>query len=63
MQDNLFVKNEGQCNTVILAHEISHNITEILTKKIKDELEGICVNDGYIKKDSIKESCIPKNYL
>ena len=54
MQDNLFVKNEGQCNTVILAHEISHNITEILTRKIKEELEGICVNDGYIKKDSIQ---------
>ena len=54
MTDDLFFKNEGTFSTVIHAQEISNNITEILNTKIKDELEGICVNDGYIKKNSIK---------
>ena len=54
MTDDLFFKNEGTFSTVIHAQEISNNITEILNTKIKDELEGICVSDGYIKKNSIK---------
>ena len=54
MESELFVNNQSEFNTVIHAHEISNNITEILSTKLKNELEGKCINDGYIKPNSIK---------
>ena len=51
---NLFFENQGTYSIALKPEEISNNITMILTQKIKEEIEGICVNDGYIKKDSVK---------
>ena len=52
--DTIFVPNEGQISTVILPHEISNNINEILLSKVKKEIEGKCSNIGYIQKNSLK---------
>ena len=51
---DLYFENEGDFSAIINAHEISSNISEILTKKIKDEMEGMCINDGYIKPGSVR---------
>lgn len=51
---NLFFENQGTHSIALKPDEISNNITDILTQKIKEEIEGICVNDGYIKKNSVK---------
>ena len=52
--DNLYFENENSYTTTIKAKEISNNITEILTKRIRDEIEGKCIKEGYIKKDSVR---------
>ena len=52
--DTIFVPTEGQISTVILPHEISNNINDILLSKIKNEIEGKCCNIGYIQKNSLK---------
>ena len=54
MSDSLYFENEGDFSAVISAHEISNNISELLTQKIKQEMEGICINDGYIKPGSVR---------
>ena len=52
--DPLYFENENKYTTTIVPTDICNNITQILTDKIKDDIEGKCVNEGYIKKDSIK---------
>ena len=52
--ESLYFENEQKYTTTIVPTEICNNITNILTKKIKDDVEGKCVSEGYIKKDSIK---------
>lgn len=51
---DLFFQNQGSYTIAIKPDELSNNITEILRMKLISEIEGICVNDGYIKKNSIK---------
>jgi ribA/ribD-fused uncharacterized protein len=51
---NLFFQNEGRYTIAIKPEELSNSITDILKMKLTREIEGICVNDGYIKKNSIK---------
>jgi predicted NAD-dependent protein-ADP-ribosyltransferase YbiA (DUF1768 family)/DNA-directed RNA polymerase subunit E'/Rpb7 len=48
--------NKIQCNysTTISPKEISSSINDILTNKIKNDIEGKCTTDGYVRKDSIK---------
>ena len=50
----LFFQNQGSYTVAIKPEELSNNITEILKMKLIKEVEGICVNDGYIKKNSVK---------
>lgn len=52
--ENLYFENENSYTTTIKAKEISNNITDILTKRIRDEIEGKCIKEGYIKKDSVR---------
>lgn len=52
--DNLYFDNENSYTTTIKPSEICNNISEILKERIRNEIEGTCVNEGYIKKDSVK---------
>jgi len=54
MTTELFNKIQCKYSTTIFPNEISSSINEILTNKIKNEIEGKCTTDGYIRKDSIK---------
>lgn len=40
--------------TSILPHQINNNINKTIESRIKEEMEGTCINDGYVKKGSIK---------
>lgn len=40
--------------TSILPSQINRNIDKTIEKRIKNEMEGKCINDGYVKKGSIK---------
>lgn len=51
--DNLYFKNEGQITVSINAGEISSGINDILKKRIKNEIEGKCIKEGYIRPGSI----------
>jgi len=52
--ENLYFENENSYTTTIPPGDMCNNITEILTKQIKQEIEGKCINEGYIKRDSIR---------
>ena len=40
--------------TSILPNQINNNINKTIEDRIKSEMEGTCINDGYVKKGSIK---------
>ena len=52
--ENLYFENQNSYTTTIQPGDMCNNITEILTTQIKQEIEGKCINEGYIKRDSIK---------
>lgn len=49
----IFSKNVITRKITIPFNSIGGNIKEIITNKLKMNLEGKCVNEGYVKKDSI----------
>ena len=52
--NNLYFKNESQISIAINPSEINNDIDNILLKKIRDQIEGKCIKEGYVKKKSIK---------
>ena len=51
---DIYHKNILDYTTSIVPKEINKNINITLTRKLKDDLEGKCIKEGYVKKDSIK---------
>jgi ribA/ribD-fused uncharacterized protein len=51
--DNLYFKSECTIVKSIRANEISNNITEILKKEIKKDVEGKCIGEGYVRPGSV----------
>ena len=41
-------------NLSISSNEINKNIDNTIRNKLKDQIEGLCFEDGYIVKDSVK---------
>ena len=52
--DNLYFKNECETTMAISADEINNNIEEILKNRIKADIEGKCIKEGYVRKGSVK---------
>jgi len=52
--DNIYVKSQISKRINLLIWEINDNLKEILEFKIKKEIEGKCIIEGYVKKDSIR---------
>ena len=51
---SIYFENEQRYTTAINSSDLSNNIDTVLKDKIISEIEGRCVNDGYIKKDSVR---------
>ena len=51
---DIFIKNNIEYTLSIDPSLINKKIDNILRKKIKDEIEGKCIKEGYVKKDSVK---------
>lgn len=51
---DIYHKNVIEYTTSIVPKEINKNINITLTRKLRDDLEGKCIKEGYVKKDSIK---------
>jgi DNA-directed RNA polymerase subunit E'/Rpb7 len=51
---NIFIKNNIEYTLSIDPSLINKKIDNILRKKIKDEIEGKCIKEGYVKRDSVK---------
>ena len=54
MTSELFQTIQSKYSTSIFPKEICSSISDILTQKIKNEIEGKCISDGYVKTDSVK---------
>ena len=50
----LYFENEQTYTTAINSNQLSNDIDHVLKEKIRNEIEGKCVNNGYIKKDSVR---------
>ena len=50
----LFFTNECKTRKSISPHEMNNNINENLRKKIKAEVEGKCIREGYVKPGSVE---------
>ena len=51
--EDLYVKNTLNFNTSISPKELNRNIDNTIQRKIKDEMEGKCIEIGYVRPDSI----------
>ena len=51
---NIYHTNVIDYTTSIVPKEINKNINITLTRKLRDDLEGKCIKEGYVKRDSIK---------
>lgn len=54
MTTNIYTRNILNFNISIDFKDINSNIYELLEKKIKKKYEGICIEEGFVKPDSIK---------
>lgn len=54
MTDNIYTRNILNLKVSIDFKDIDNNIYNLLEKKIKKKYEGICIDQGFIKPDSIK---------
>ena len=54
MDKPIYVENKMEYITTITASDISNNIDNILKQKIMKEIEGKCIGDGYIKRNSVR---------
>jgi len=50
----IFIPNIIEYSLCIEAGNINKNINNIIKKKLRDEIEGKCIKEGYVKKKSIK---------
>ena len=50
----LYFENEQTYTTAINSNQLSNDINTVLKEKIQSEIEGKCVNNGYIKRDSVR---------
>ena len=50
----IFIPNIIDYSLCIEAGNINKNIDNIIKKKLRDEIEGKCIKEGYVKKKSIK---------
>ena len=51
---DIYHKNVIEYTTSIVPKEINKNINITLTRKLRDDLEGKCIKEGYVKRESIK---------
>lgn len=51
---SIYFKSTLNSKVSINASDLNKNIESIIEKKLKDNYEGKCCKDGYIKKDSIE---------
>jgi len=51
---NIYTESILTKSLIIDIDQINDNIKETLEKKIRDTIEGKCINEGFIKKDSCK---------
>jgi DNA-directed RNA polymerase subunit E'/Rpb7 len=51
---NIYNKKILTKNITISADNLNSNIDELIHKTLNDELNGICINEGYVKPDSSK---------
>ena len=52
--DGLYFKNECETTVAILAEEINNSIEEVLKNRIKVDIEGKCIKEGYVRRGSVK---------
>lgn len=50
----LYMKNMLSLNIVIPMKNIDINITQLIEKKIKEQVEGKCISEGYVRPNSVK---------
>lgn len=53
-ENELFHKKQLSCEILVHPKELSHNISKLIEQKLVQKVEGICVNEGYIKPKSTK---------
>ena len=41
-------------NLFVNARQVNKNIDNVIKENLKEQLEGLCYEDGYIVKDSVK---------
>lgn len=52
--DELFIPTELSTSISIESRNINNKLDDIITKKLKNSMEGKCVKNGYIRPNSIK---------
>ena len=50
----LYFESEHKYTTAINSSDLSNDIDTILKDTVRDEIEGKCMNDGYIKRNSVR---------
>ena len=50
----IYFENEQTYTTAIDSNQLSNDINTVLKEKIQSEIEGKCVNNGYVKLDSVR---------
>ena len=54
MPTDIYTKSILNYTTSLDPSQINNSINNTIEQRIKEEMEGKCINDGYIKKNSIK---------
>lgn len=52
--DNLFISTISKTTISVEPKYLNNNIDRVLLTKLKDNVEGKCIKDGYVKKNSVK---------
>lgn len=60
---NLYVKKKIECKIELLASQIHNNINNIIFNKLKANVNNKCIEEGYIKTDSLKILHIQKGIV
>lgn len=53
-QDTIYVKKILNKNITISANELGDDIDKVIKISLDNEINGICINEGYVKPDSTK---------
>ena len=52
--DNLFVSIKGNTSIRLEPKDMNNRIDDTILKRLKDEMEGKCIKEGYVREKSIK---------